>query len=87
MLSHSIITNTNNNIDITDDKIYQFFTIISDKVLDVKCVTCTSEILRTKKIIQSNIGLAIKDDTQLPHILIIILILQIIIYIDSIEFF
>ena len=46
---YTITTNTNNNIDITDDKPYQLFSIISDILLNIKCVIFTSEMLLTNK--------------------------------------
>ena len=46
---YTITTNTNNNIDITDDKLYQLFFIISDILLNIKCVIFTSEMLLTNK--------------------------------------
>ena len=46
---YTITTNTNNNIDITDDKPYQLFSIISDILLNIKCVIFTSVMLLTNK--------------------------------------
>ena len=46
---YTITTNTNNNIDITDDKLYQLFSVISDILLNIKCVIFTSEMLLTNK--------------------------------------